>query len=304
MAHFLQAPITLLKSPPPSLEKKVAAILMRPGTYNIFDQKRYAVRVAVGNSVFKGQQARLIAQWGGDEFGNRLDVTAENTHIIEVTPLSNGPIGPHLWAYLLEAKPGVKGGSTQLFAKTADGRDYTTPLKIEVIPDIAPPALAATTPDATRRAIINECRSQSLNLPTQIAYVLATVEWETAGTWRPLREGIHSSARAERFRRTLRYYPYYGRGFVQLTHLGNYAKFSRPGVDLVHDPDLAMHGDIALKVLVEGMRDGAFGQRLDRHINRAKTDFLHARRAVNVMDHAAEIAKLAQGWLTKLNQIP
>lgn len=33
--------------------------------------------------------------------------------------------------------------------------------------------------------------SKGLTLPTQIAYVLATVQWETAGTFKPVREAYY-----------------------------------------------------------------------------------------------------------------
>ena len=45
--------------------------------------------------------------------------------------------------------------------------------------------------------------------------VLATVEWETNKTFQPVREAYWLN---EDWRRAhLKYYPYYGRGFVQLT---------------------------------------------------------------------------------------
>jgi hypothetical protein len=49
-----------------------------------------------------------------------------------------------------------------------------------------------------------------------MAYVLATTQWETAQTFKPVREAFWKD---EEWRRVnlARYYPYYGRGFVQLT---------------------------------------------------------------------------------------
>ena len=93
--------------------------------------------------------------------------------------------------------------------------------------------------DGTIEAIKRECRAQDVALATQIAYVLATVQWETAQTFRPVREAFWLSE--DWRRRNLRYYPYYGRGFVQITWKNNYEKYSKLlGVDLVNNPDLAM----------------------------------------------------------------
>ena len=205
-------------------------------------------------------------------------------------------------------------GETKLLARTAAeapgkpaGTDHSIPLTVTILPEtvssgIPFPVSGGATANATRVGIIDECNREGLNWPAQIAYVLATVQWETAGTWRPVREGTRVDAQTERWRRnSLSYYPYYGRGYVQLTHFAGYARYTRPAVDLINDPDLAMQGDIALGVLVNGMKTGAFGHRLDRHVSGTKTDFVNARQVVNAMDHAQEIASLAQGWLNKLS---
>ena len=62
--------------------------------------------------------------------------------------------------------------------------------------------------------IISSCMRYGL-LRNQAAYVLATAYWETARTMEPVREAFWMS---EEWRRAnLRYFPWYGRGFVQLT---------------------------------------------------------------------------------------
>lgn len=64
------------------------------------------------------------------------------------------------------------------------------------------------TKEGTVDAIITECKKQGLNLKQQIAYVIATTEWETARTFKPVREAYWMS---ETWRQNnLRYYPYYG----------------------------------------------------------------------------------------------
>jgi hypothetical protein len=102
-----------------------------------------------------------------------------------------------------------------------------------------------STKEGTIEAIKWECKAQGIGLKTQIAYVLATTQWETAQTFKPVREAFWLS---EDWRRqNLRYFPWYGRGYVQLTWKTNYQKYSQIlGVDLVNNPDKAMEENIAL----------------------------------------------------------
>ncbi|MBW1992514.1 MAG: SH3 domain-containing protein [Deltaproteobacteria bacterium] len=161
-----------------------------------------------------------------------------------------------------------------------------------------------STKRGTVEAIKAECRWQGLGLPAQIAYVLATVEWETARKFRPVREAFWLS---ESWRRHLRYYPYYGRGYVQLTWKENYEKYTAKlrerfperaaEIDLVADPDQAMVPEYALFILVDGFRTGTFtGRKIEDYINAERTDFINARRCINALDRAEEIAALAEGW--------
>jgi predicted chitinase len=154
-----------------------------------------------------------------------------------------------------------------------------------------------STKDGTIAAIKQECKAQGSALKTQIAYVLATVEWETARTFKPVREAFWTS---EDWRRdNLRYYPYYGRGYVQLTWKNNYQKYSSIlGIDLVNNPDMAMEPNIALFILVHGFKTGTFtGRKITDYIDSHKTDFLNARRCINGLDKAHEIKKLAEKYL-------
>ena len=149
-------------------------------------------------------------------------------------------------------------------------------------------------------AIKQECKAQGIGLNTQIAYVLATTEWETAQTFKPVREAFWNS---EDWRRNnLRYYPYYGRGYVQLTWKGNYQKFSTIlGIDLVNNPDLAMNPNIALFILVYGFKTGLFtGRKITDYITAQTTDFYFSRTIINALDHAKEIAALAEKYLAAL----
>ena len=139
-----------------------------------------------------------------------------------------------------------------------------------------------------------------------LAYYLATAKWETAGTMQPVREAFWLS---EDWRRAnLRYYPYYGRGYVQLTWKSNYQRESQPdrtGTDLVTNPDVALQPDVAAQVLFVGMENGDFGGGgMAHYFNDTTEDPLHARQMVNVMDHAEQIAALYQSFKAALTGAP
>lgn len=150
-----------------------------------------------------------------------------------------------------------------------------------------------STTQGTIDAIRWECQSQGIGLRNQVAYVLATTEWETARTFKPVREAYWKS---EAWRKkNFRYYPFYGRGYVQLTWKRNYQTYSRIlGADLVGNPDLAMDPNVALFILVHGFKVGTFtGRKISDYINVSKTDFVNARRCINGLDQASKIASLA-----------
>jgi peptidoglycan hydrolase-like protein with peptidoglycan-binding domain len=157
-----------------------------------------------------------------------------------------------------------------------------------------------STKQGTIEAIKQECKAQGIGLNTHIAYVLATVEWETAQTFKPVREAFWLSE--DWRRKNLRYYPYYGRGYVQLTWKTNYAKYAQIlGIDLVNNPDLALNGNTALFVLVHGFKTGTFtGRTITEFINVHQTDFVSARRCINGRDRAHDIAQLAEKYLKNL----
>ena len=166
--------------------------------------------------------------------------------------------------------------------------------------------------------IIAEGRAQGL-LRNQLAYVLATAFWETARSMEPIKETVmphhqdkHPSD-AEVIRRLDRAFakgvlswvkrPYwrtgfFGRGFVQLTHEANYKSAGEKlGVDLVGNPGDAMRPEISAKIIVRGMKEGWFtGKKLADYITLSKSDFRNARRIVNGMDKAREIAELANRY--------
>lgn len=150
-------------------------------------------------------------------------------------------------------------------------------------------------------AIIKECKRQGIGLNTQIAYVLGSVEWETGQTFKPVKEGLGKSD--EWRKRNLRYWNFYGRGFIQITWKNNYLKYSKIlGIDLVNKPDLALDPQISLFILVHGFKNGTFtGRKITDYINASRTDFIGARRCINGTDKASTIAALAKKYLKLLN---
>jgi hypothetical protein len=86
------------------------------------------------------------------------------------------------------------------------------------------------------------------------AGTIGTIAIETASTFAPVREAFWLS---EEWRRAnLRYYPYYGRGFVQTTWASNYhAVQDVLGIPCVDDPDLLLDPWNAARALAIYFRD-------------------------------------------------
>jgi hypothetical protein len=137
----------------------------------------------------------------------------------------------------------------------------------------------------------------------QVAYILATVEHETKGSFLPIEEAYYLGSKAKEYQKKLKYYPWYGRGFVQLTWESNYKKYAKLLGIPVGDGSWAKEVDKAAFVLVHGMMTGSFssnGKGLGVYITETVTDYLNARKTVNGKDDQDLILKLAQKWELKL----
>lgn len=129
----------------------------------------------------------------------------------------------------------------------------------------------------------------------ELAYLLATAEWETGHSLHPVEEGfpLHGDALRE-YQKKLRYYPAYGRGLVQTTWPANYARL---GLNSPEDYPKALEWDYALRFLFEGMIYGWFtGRKLADYITAKRQDYVNARRIVNGLDKAERIAKNARAF--------
>lgn len=133
------------------------------------------------------------------------------------------------------------------------------------------------------------------------AYAMATAWWETAKTMQPVREAYWVK-NAEAWRKAnLRYYPWYGRGYVQLTWEANYVRADKElglAGELTANPDKALEPDIAAAILRKGMDGGWFtGKSFSTYLPaRGLADtlqFREARRIINGVDKRDEIAALA-----------
>lgn len=136
----------------------------------------------------------------------------------------------------------------------------------------------------------------------QWAYVFATTFHETKATFLPIKEAFWLS---EAWRlKNLRYSPFYGRGYVQITWEENYKFFSKIlGVDLVKSPDLTMIPKNAFKIMIYGFINGSFTKRkvgkifvpnkISDFINDKETNYKKARLCINGTDKADLIASYA-----------
>lgn len=124
-----------------------------------------------------------------------------------------------------------------------------------------------------------------------LAYALATIEHETAGTFEPIDEiGGMKSARRLGYEGGNNYY---GRGFIQLTHLRNYKVMGERigmGDKLARNPELASDPEVAAKILAAFFVDNG-PAKLARSGN-----FIAARRPVNPDAHAYNVANMAMKY--------
>jgi putative chitinase len=154
-----------------------------------------------------------------------------------------------------------------------------------------------------------------------LAYILATPAIETGMRYEPIIEAGGESyfrrlydvqgqnpARARSMGNTQ---PgdgarYRGRGFVQITWKKNYARYRDPvkklfGVDILTDPNKAMIPEVAAYIMVDGMTKGVFtGKKLADYFNAKTTDWRNARRIVNGLDKADQIASIAKEFYADL----
>lgn len=152
-------------------------------------------------------------------------------------------------------------------------------------------------------AILDESESQGISDNRQIAYLLATAYHEAFNPKHPeTRLTPITEFGGEAYLKSKKYYPYYGRGFSQLTWVDNYNKESkRLNLDLVNHPELMLEIPTAANSHVYCMAHGVYTtHKLSDYINDSGCDFIAARKIVNGTDQAELIAGYANKFLNCL----
>ena len=165
--------------------------------------------------------------------------------------------------------------------------------------------------------MVNEFdKDKSVSYP-QAAYMLATAWHETSARMLPIEEygqgknrtygtwyrnssgelyAFMDGSKRKAYLHSQYPYLYYGRGYVQLTWYFNYENASKKiGVDFLNNPDLVMSKKYAVKIMIQGMKDGWFtGKKLSDYINQSKKDYVGARRIINGTDKDKLISGYAE----------
>lgn len=100
--------------------------------------------------------------------------------------------------------------------------------------------------------IVAALQEAGIDSPLVQVAAAATVAVETS-CFRPIRERMANPAKQPGIAALQKnYVPWIGRGYIQLTHLGNYRLYSSlTGVDLIADPEKACDPEVAAKVLAQ-----------------------------------------------------
>lgn len=146
--------------------------------------------------------------------------------------------------------------------------------------------------------ILDEWEKRGLTDLRWLAYMLATVKWETAHTMQPIPEWGKGRGHSYGVPDPITGKAYYGRGFVQLTWKANYHAMGEIlDAPLVADPELALDLDVATQILFEGMIRGSFtGRSLGQYFNDPTSDWVGARKIINGTDRAEEIADIGRAF--------
>lgn len=191
--------------------------------------------------------------------------------------------------YIPHDQPETKTGNVTNTLRTPLSNELIDSLVYQV-PDKAQGAVRKNLPYIAKaledEGILNE---------NVLSYALATVEHETAGTFEPIEE-----IKGRKSARRLGYEggtDYFGRGFIQLTHLRNYKKIGERiglGNQLVQNPDLASKTEVASKILAAFFKDNNVASLA------SSGNFVAARDPINPDYWAYFIARLAMKYLSSM----
>lgn len=154
-----------------------------------------------------------------------------------------------------------------------------------------------------------------------LAYALGTAFHETAFTMQPIRErggdryffdNYDPQGKKPAVARNLGNtrpgdgVKFHGRGYVQLTGRANYQKCeTKFGVELTatrQDADGVMDRDLAARIMFFGMEAGMFtGRKLADYFHGETQDWVNARRIINRLDRAEDIAGYAKTYYAAIS---
>jgi len=168
--------------------------------------------------------------------------------------------------------------------------------------------------ESMAKAVYSICKQMYYPDIRYPAYMMATAQWETGQTLKPIEEGglIRDINKRRAYQEGLSYFPYFGRGYVQLTHDYNYSKYGELlNLPLLSHPELAKEKEVAIFILVHGMLTGAFtGLSMSKYITEDSIDKINIRRVVNgvprnhtLPDKSVKIAKYYDNWLKKFETL-
>ena len=156
------------------------------------------------------------------------------------------------------------------------------------------------------KLIFKKCLELDVTDLRMISYILATTHWETGAygqrfIYEPVPEQGKGKGKSYGIPHKKNGKIYYGRGFVQITWFDNYERFTKilnklgNNVDLVDNPDLALKPEIAVLILIIGMKEGKFtGRDLSDYFTSTKSDYYNARKIINGLDKAVIISEIAK----------
>jgi hypothetical protein len=150
-----------------------------------------------------------------------------------------------------------------------------------------------------------------------LAYIFATIKYETKNTYLPIEESEKGKGKPYGKKVKRNGVPYklphvfYERGFVSLKWFENYETMGRLlQIPLLEQPELALDVEIATKIMFEGMTRGASsfgdftGRSLEQYFNPKTDDPIGARKIINGTDKAELIASYHHLFLKCLNANP
>ncbi len=182
-------------------------------------------------------------------------------------------------------------------AQASDATPLKTPLPKGIVDNLvsAVPADAQAAARKNLPFIAKALEEEGILNTNVLAYAMATIEHETAGTFEPVDE-----IKGNKSARRLGYEggaAYFGRGFIQLTHLRNYKVMgSRIGMgdSLAKDPSQASKPEVAAKILAAYFKDNNVSNLA------AQGNFVSARVPINPDGWGLAVARLAWKYLYRM----